>query len=52
MKKIQALVLMFMAGTTISFSQTALSDPEVAAVAVAANQIDRAHRTHPAYSGQ
>ena len=29
-----------MAGTTISFSQTALSDPEVAAVAVAANQID------------
>ena len=40
MKKIQALVLMFMAGTTISFSQTTLSDPEVASVAVAANQID------------
>ena len=31
---------MFMAGTTISFSQTTLSDPEVASVAVAANQID------------
>ena len=40
MKKIQALVLLFMSGTTISFSQTTLSDPEVASVAVAANQID------------
>ena len=40
MKKIQALVLLFMAGTAISFSQTTLSDPEVASVAVAANQID------------
>src|SRR5688500_6116893 len=40
MKQILTLIFIFVAATSFSFSQTTLTDPEVASVAVVANQID------------
>jgi putative membrane protein len=40
MKQILTTVFIFVAASSISFSQTTLTDPEVASVAVVANQID------------